>query len=353
MPEAPLILFGAFDRHNLGDILLGHVAAREAAPRTVVHAGLAARDLTPWGGHRVRAIADLARAWGSARADLLHVGGELLGCDLYQAAVMLQTDDDARAAIARHDADARAGQAWAESLLGLRQRMAYLIPKGLFHNPGRFAYRAVGGVNLDALPAGQREEIRARLAEADAVSVRDRTTRAHLAALGIDADLEPDPASRVPALFGDAVARHGAAGEPARIRAAFPRGYMAVQFSAEHGDDASLALLARELETMAAGRRLGIVLFRAGAAPWHDDLAVYRRLAGCMGARPPRLFHALDVWDVCALLAGARAYCGTSLHGRILARAFRREALPFPLAPRSAKVAAYAETWGPGGDRGG
>ncbi|MDI3515584.1 MAG: hypothetical protein PWP40_2813, partial [Rhodocyclaceae bacterium] len=44
----PLILFGAFDRHNLGDLLLGRIAAalaaRFAPGRPLRWAGLAARD---------------------------------------------------------------------------------------------------------------------------------------------------------------------------------------------------------------------------------------------------------------------------------------------------------------------
>ena len=55
--RAPLILFGAFDRHNLGDLLLGRIAAELAARllpgREVRFAGLATRDLRADGGARV------------------------------------------------------------------------------------------------------------------------------------------------------------------------------------------------------------------------------------------------------------------------------------------------------------
>ncbi|MBE0547855.1 MAG: polysaccharide pyruvyl transferase family protein, partial [Rubrivivax sp.] len=46
MSEAALgqsiILFGAFDRHNLGDLLFPHIAAALLPGRTLVYAGLAA-----------------------------------------------------------------------------------------------------------------------------------------------------------------------------------------------------------------------------------------------------------------------------------------------------------------------
>ena len=63
----PLILFGAFDRHNLGDLLLGRIAAELAARllpgRELRFAGLAVRDLRADGGARVEALAELAAEW--------------------------------------------------------------------------------------------------------------------------------------------------------------------------------------------------------------------------------------------------------------------------------------------------
>ncbi|MBZ0144564.1 MAG: hypothetical protein K8F56_13375, partial [Rhodocyclaceae bacterium] len=114
----------------------------------------------------------------------------------------------------------------------------------------------------------------------------------------------------------------------------------AVQFAAALGDDATLARLAEGLAPVTAGR--GIVFFRAGAAPWHDDLAVYRQAA----ARLPgaRLFASLDIWDLCALVASSAGFAGNSLHGRIVAEAFGVPVLE-GIVPIGTKVAAYRESW--------
>ena len=103
MPESTLILFGAFDRHNFGDLLLAEVAAAIVKPRPVIFAGLAERNLVAFGGREVRAIAGVAEEWGDKPADVLQVGGEILTCSLYEAAVMLLSDTEASAAIARYD----------------------------------------------------------------------------------------------------------------------------------------------------------------------------------------------------------------------------------------------------------
>ncbi len=94
--KAPLILFGAFDRHNLGDLLFPHIISAllpEAQPQ---FAGLAQRDMRADGGHQVLALADLIRQYAGQPVRLIHVGGELLDCDLYQAAIMLQSAPEAR-----------------------------------------------------------------------------------------------------------------------------------------------------------------------------------------------------------------------------------------------------------------
>jgi hypothetical protein len=351
--EPPVILHGAWDRHNLGDLLFPHLAERLLAPRPVVVTGIAARDLTPWGGHRVRALAELAQHWGDLPADVLHPGGEVLTCDLYQAAIMTLPLAEAESASRRWESsragDLVSGLAWAQMLTGLRQRMAYLAPRGLFRQPRRFIYLGVGGVTLDRLAPDQRDEVLARLGEADRISVRDRITQAHLSAAGLQAELVPDLAVLTAELFGERIADHGRRGEPAAVAERFPQGYLAVQFSADLGDDPSLDRLASQLRHIAAETGLGLVLFRAGAAPWHDDLEAYQRLARRLDP-PPHLFQDLNLWDLCALIAQARAYAGTSLHGRILADAFAVPAVSLQPAEadRALKLRAWETTWWPG-----
>ena len=87
------------------------------------------------------------------------------------------------------------------------------------------------------------------------------------------------------------------------------------------------------------------MLFRAGVAPWHDDLETLRRLADRLETRVPvALFESAHVLDICALLAGARAYVGTSLHGWVVAHAFGVPARCLVHGPAD-KAACYLDTW--------
>ena len=56
----PTILFGAFDRHNFGDLLFPHIAAALLPDTPVLFAGLAAVDLRQYGGHQVQSLPRLA-----------------------------------------------------------------------------------------------------------------------------------------------------------------------------------------------------------------------------------------------------------------------------------------------------
>jgi hypothetical protein len=191
--------------------------------------------------------------------------------------------------------------------------------------------------------------VKAALQGADWLSVRDHVTQAALQADGIVAPLCPDPAVMVAHCFGETIRQHQQLGAVQALRAAFPQGYLACQFSADFGDDASLDALARGLSLAAAETGLGVALFRAGAAPWHDDAALHqsvlRRLPGAT-----RLFPSLHLWDICALIAASRGVVASSLHGRIVALACslpRVSLTPPQQGARPGKVAAFAETWEP------
>lgn len=343
----PTILFGAFDRHNLGDILFPHIAARLLDRESLLFAGLAERDLSSVGGYRTRSISQLAKDLGKQPINLLHVGGELLTCSAWQAAVMVQPPEQVQLLVQRLEGRDEERDTWVRGVLGNTGLAPYTVPRELLPGLVHLIYTAVGGVELMNCVEPFRAEVLAKLGSADYVSVRDQRTWAHLNQLGIQAHLVPDPAVLVAELFGEQIERSSQEGEVSAMQASFPCGYVAFQFSADFGDDATLAVIAAQLEQVAEESGFGIVLFRAGAAPWHDDLACYRRLAGEKSTRV-RVFSSLDVWEICALIAHSRAFCGSSLHGRIVAMAYGlpRVNLSHPqYESRTGKQAAYAATW--------
>jgi hypothetical protein len=345
-----VVVFGAFDRHNLGDLLFPHVVAKLLACDDVTFAGLAQRDLRVHGGHAVQALAQLAASRGKNRMHIVHPGGEILTCSDWEAAVMLLPQRQAQEVIARLDTRSDERRAWARALTGLDALAPYMASRTMFPCASSVTYQAVGGVDLERLDPGMRAEVLLKLAQADDVSVRDIHTQNALAAAGVDARLIPDPAVMVAELFGANIRARKERSGAADLQRAFPDGYVAVQFSADFGDDRTLGVLARGLERVSNESGLGIVFFRAGAAPWHDDLACYQRITARMNLCRTQIFRSLQIWDICALIAHAKAYAGSSLHGRIVAMAFGLPRVNFVHPARAndtTKQSAFAATWEP------
>ncbi len=152
--------------------------------------------------------------------------------------------------------------------------------------------------------------------------------------------------------FDDVIQQQRQQGNAAEMLRTFPQGYIACQFSAEFGNDKTLDQLAHGLGRVCTETGLGVVLFRAGAAPWHDRLEPYERLKRRLPEDSVRLFQSLHLWDVCALIAASRAFCGSSLHGSIVAIAYglpHVSLVPPQRFSHPGKVAAYLETWEPEG----
>ncbi|MBW8457368.1 MAG: polysaccharide pyruvyl transferase family protein [Thiobacillus sp.] len=339
----PPVLFGAFDRHNFGDLLFPHLLEALLPGQAFDFCGLAARDLRPFGGHRVTLLPARPR-------QLIHAGGELLTCSAWQAAVMLLEPAAAADAIAHYGDDPAAAAAWAARQLGNSRSMPYVVGRGALAPGGKLVFNAVGGVEWDALPAAQRDEVKAALGQADWLSVRDHVTQAALRAEGIDAPLCPDPAVMVADCFGETIRQHHNRGPMKAVLDAFPQGYLACQFSADFADDASLDALAHGLSRAAAATGLGVALFRAGAAPWHDDPALYEKLRRRLPPGTARLLPSLHLWDICALIAASRGTVCSSLHARIVALAHglpRVSLMPPQHRPLPDKRTAFAETWEP------
>ncbi|NWG32224.1 MAG: polysaccharide pyruvyl transferase family protein [Rhodocyclaceae bacterium] len=345
---APTLLFGAHDRHNFGDLLFAHVAASYLAGRTLIPAGLIERDLSAWGGFRVEAIAELSRRFAAAPVEIVHVGGEILTTTAWQAAVMLAGPDELAGMIARFDADPAGAHAHAVQRFGFGAAAPYVLGRELFPAARSIVFNAVGGADLERAEPALKDEVFAKLADADCLIVRDRATQAALAAAGIAAELAPDPVAVIGERFGARIDEEMTKGEVASIRSRFPAGFVAVQFAAECGDDATLVSLADAFDAIAAETGWGIVFFRAGSAPWHDDLEVYRRCAARLAQAAWQMFESLDIWQIVALIASSQGFVGTSLHGHVVACAFalpRLSFLPPSLVGHPNKLAAYLASW--------
>lgn len=333
------VLFGAFDRHNLGDLLFAHFALGDLRePRTATLAGIVAADLRAYGGHCVESLTAVLDRLLHRPIRLTHVGGEILTCDREVARITTLAPAAAVRTLANWQHDRTVRERWWRSDPAFSTPAPYVVRSSALPAGSQTVFRAVGGVGFAALGVTARRHVVAALREARSVTVRDTQTRDSLSKIGIPVVLERDPVAGIRERFGrqilDRVARIG-------------RGHLAVQVSADFGDDATLDQLAAQIRRSALRLQRPVTFFRAGAAPWHDDQAVLDQLRSRLADLSPTAFGSLDI---CALIAGAARVIGSSLHVRIVAEAFGRPAISLlgqdtSSVSQAAKVRAYFETW--------
>ena len=164
-----LILFGAFGRHNFGDLLMPHVVSTLLAQypheQQVVYADLDSADMRPFGGHCVAAIGDLLRMPG--RTNVVHVGGETIGVSVGTAAAFIGKPISSLP--------------WHPASTGTSLRLgdpAYVLDKRAFRNPGAFIANSIGG---NACRAGGASPATVRLHRCARAPHTPRTSRTGLA----------------------------------------------------------------------------------------------------------------------------------------------------------------------------
>jgi hypothetical protein len=101
------------------------------------------------GGVRVVARSRLAEVLAGRPAHVLHVGGELLTCSAWQAAVILRPPGDVAAKLAYLDGWPVEQRGWVRRVLGCDDAAPYLLPRAALPGVERIAHIGLGGVDLE------------------------------------------------------------------------------------------------------------------------------------------------------------------------------------------------------------
>lgn len=290
-----VLLFGAMGRHNFGDLLMPWMVEtllqknHGFCPDDFLHADVVAKDMTQYGGHNVLSVGSMFNQSYQAKLDVIHTGGETLGMCVECAFASLPPGS------------ARC------NLEGLRQQLAYVLPKKLFADPGLFIANSIGG-RFGELAR------KSDLKTFDYCTLRDAVDPA----VGEVCQSAPDSVVMINTLFGsDLKSRLGS--DVFRFSG---KKFFALQFN--HNSSLSDKFV-NDFSTVAREHHAdGIVLFCAGAAPGHDDINDLRRMKERLGQATNGsidvdVFEGLNIWDISALISKSSLVVSTSLHCRIIA----------------------------------
>jgi hypothetical protein len=306
-PDA--ILFGAFERHNFGDILMGFAFEELLQQKGIktIHASILENELTPCGGTKVHSIFQLLANGLDTNIPILHVGGETATCSFQDALAC-----DSPAALPFHLKDVVSSEV--HLALGTDRAYPYLTPPREHINGESRAWgtRLYYGIGLTQLTGGRsnNETLRASLAAASMISFRDSHSIRNARQLGIDeATYAPDIVLAISRLMP--VARNA---KPPYLLMHFNGGYLRKN---------AIALI-RVLKKIAPCFEGGLKIGLAGTANYHDsmdELHRLRRLAA-ESSVSIEILPSADIFTICRQIAGAAVVVSTSLHYRIVARSY-------------------------------
>lgn len=306
-PDA--ILFGAFERHNFGDLLMGFAFERLLSQKGVktIHASILDNDLSPYGGTRVHSIFSLLANGMDPDIPILHVGGETGSCTFLEALAC-----DSPTALPFHLKDIISHEV--HQKLGTDRPFPYLTPpKERINQVAKtWGNRLFYGIGLSKLPDdnGQKEDLKATLAAARLISFRDANSLSHGRSIGIaQATYAPDIVLSI--------------GQLMPVTRPMEPDYLLMHFKGDYLRR-NAADLIQALSQVAPRFNGGLKLGVAGTASYHDSLDDYywfKKLAEEADVFI-EVLPSVDILTICQQIAKAAAVISTSLHYRIVARAY-------------------------------
>ncbi|MDJ0337590.1 polysaccharide pyruvyl transferase family protein [Cryobacterium sp. PH31-O1] len=329
-----MLLIGAYERDNFGDLLFHQLTKSYLTEHRVVAGSIIGADMAALIGDPVLPYNDLlaARSWDAVWV----VGGEIGGVDTGNALTMSLNDHDGRV-FDRATPQGRA--AIAQYLSDSSTTAPAYIPE-----LGRFPLNSatpliVNSVGLDALrisgsSTGAEAAITA-LRRANSLVVRDSPSREFAESNGINAAVSPDMVHAISLRYPEMGRTSESDSEPFFLFQA--NGYIIEKYGSEK--------IAFALAQVAHSTGWRPVLFLAGTARHHDRLDQYDKVLGSLRAIAPTLqptvLQTRMPLELADWIAKSRLWIGSSLHGRIISGSFGRPRVSL----ENAKVSTYAATW--------
>lgn len=331
--NANVLLIGAYERDNFGDLLFYQLTREYLGDHNIVAGSIIGADMTSLLGTHVYPHNDLlaSRAW-----DLIWVvGGEIGGVDAEGALAMSLDETEGRI----FDAAGTEGKhVIARYLSGASAHSpAYLPVKSKFPLNAQtpLVINSVGlGNTLPADSARSGDSAVPAIRSAAAIVVRDAVSYDFAKSIGKESVLSPDMVHAI-SLQHPELASSAAEDDP----------YFIFQSSAHLIEEFGAEAIARSLARVATETGWRPAFFLAGTARHHDRKDQYDGIKSALEAIAPEV-HPIDFgtrrpMKLASKIASSKLWIGTSLHGRIIASSF---SLP-RVSLTNLKVATYAATW--------
>jgi uncharacterized protein YqgV (UPF0045/DUF77 family) len=338
-----VILIGAFERDNLGDLLFPKIIGRFLSGYQTIYASIIGNDLTNIGGDIVYSL-DSIRAL-SAKLNIvaiIHCGGETLACSSDFALKM----DAPRLTFSNNNLlDFTNIRSYFSDITNPLAYVYSLQDLGLSSHV-KVGFISVGGTSLATnIPSPELlMGLKKRLSKATTVVIRDNTTKTNLRQLvKLPTTLLPDIVTLLPITHQSSIDN---ATRSKYYRNFMPQGqYIVFQCNEETLTKLTVSEVANNLITIFKQHKLPIIIQPMGTSINHGSTQQLTTLIHQINSTNPevniRINLRRNIWLQIAIIINSQLNIGTSLHFRIISDIYNVPCITI----NNPKVLAYLKTW--------
>ncbi|MBC8311040.1 MAG: polysaccharide pyruvyl transferase family protein [Candidatus Marinimicrobia bacterium] len=339
MSEQKIILYGAFDRYNYGDILIPIILSKYLQDNGFVnieYCSIKNADLSTFGGFKCTAINPQKIPENSS---IIVAGGEVLNVDwtsitsYFMGWLGNRCIRVARLIFPR---------TWVNTLcikiMNGRFKYPFLVEKETLKKSIKTIYNGVGGVSIKESD----NTIKSIMENADFVSVRDKNANETLNTnWGMNNKLTPDIANAVSKFYPIDRLLTSISHDTKSFIEDNQNGYFCIQIAQQYTRGKTSTIVESLSKILSMG--VPIVLLPLGTVSGHEDDNALKKIHDMLASKNVFLLRNIHLEDSICLIANATVFAGTSLHGNITAMSY---AVPhFPLNQHVEKLTHYVKTW--------
>ncbi|MBA6225819.1 polysaccharide pyruvyl transferase family protein [Colwellia sp. MB02u-18] len=344
-----IILYGAFDRHNYGDLLfpliMERVIKHQFPDKSVVVAGLINSDLSEYGAPKTIAI---NKALKSSKPDatVILAGGDVVACDWQSAYGYLLP----KVIFPLYERIAcyyfsKVTDKLVSRIVGLTSILPFNLNRNDLGAARKIIYNSVGATGVSSVTnENEMLSLSKVMNEASFVSVRDVFSQTQLTRIGYSSPkLAPDSATVMSAYISVDELEKKSSWATKNIIEKYIEGYIVFQISEAHihGKEAAFAMA---LSNVSRNCKLPIVFIAIGNAAGHNDAVGVHKVSAMLADDVTyETYLGGNIFDLMNIIRNAACYCGTSLHGLITAMSFGVPRVA--LLPNLRKQINYMQTW--------
>ena len=344
-----IILYGAFDRHNYGDLLFPLIMERvikdKYPDKKVIVAGLINSDLSEFGAPKTIAI-NKALKISKPNATIILAGGDVVACDWQSAyGYLLPTfifPFYERFACRYFP---KTTDFLISRFAGLTSKLPFNLSRDDLGSSRKVIYNSVGATGVsNVINETEMSSLSQVMNAANYVAVRDVFSQEQLKRIGCDSSLlAPDSATVMSSYISAEELEQQSSFATKKLLEKYVDGYLVFQISQAHVRGKEEAF-ANALTEASRKFKLPIVFIAIGNAAGHNDTAGIKRVTSMLAEDV--LYDTYvggNIFDLMNIIRNSSCYCGTSLHGLITSMSFGVPRVA--LLPTLRKQINYMKTW--------